>query len=632
MTQLNSTIFLKRLYITRDGDSVYDEAFHRGVNIIRGDNGSGKSTIANFIFYVLGGDFNRWIPEALSCDKVFAEIEFNEITATISRDISDQQRRPMFIYWGDLVSALSSNVEGWKIYQFQRSEKESFSQVLFRALSFPEVKGDAASNITMHQIFRVLYIDQLSAPDSLMRSEQFDAPIVRQAVGDLLFGIYDDILYSSEIKLRALDKQLNALESQYNSTVSVLGKSGIETSFEGVINEIIEKEKLKSKIEKEIETIHSDNISELRIKLDADIEKKQRNLVEKRVEHKSISEDILRLSYEVEDSKLFLESIVNRMFSLEDSITTRRGLGELPITHCPHCLQELDGPKDINICIVCKKQMPGDLGLSQAMRMLQELEHQKNESLSLIKQKIIEIEKFKMLLADTAVSINDLQESINDYFENVQSSRNQYLEELFNSKGRISAELSYLLKHKNSLEILEKLKNNIAELNGEIAKTKSVIKERKYKQIVRKNESDNKIKEFAIKMLKSDIPTEEVFQSANDINIDFEHNTFSVNERNQFSASSIVYLKNTILFSMFFASLDLGYFRYPRFILCDNTEDKGMQEIRSHRFQKNIIEFSEKHDTIFQIIYTTSKINPEYNNEKYCVGKYYTKNNKSLKV
>ncbi|NNU33697.1 AAA family ATPase [Mucilaginibacter sp. S1162] len=44
--------------------TVYDESFHKGVNIIRGENSSGKSTIANFIFYILGGFFNNWTTEA----------------------------------------------------------------------------------------------------------------------------------------------------------------------------------------------------------------------------------------------------------------------------------------------------------------------------------------------------------------------------------------------------------------------------------------------------------------------------------------------------------------------------------------------------------------------------------------
>ena len=58
-----NNIFLNRLQIITDnGEIAFDEPFHKGVNIIRGDNSSGKSTITHFIFYVLGGAFKDFVP------------------------------------------------------------------------------------------------------------------------------------------------------------------------------------------------------------------------------------------------------------------------------------------------------------------------------------------------------------------------------------------------------------------------------------------------------------------------------------------------------------------------------------------------------------------------------------------
>ena len=97
----------------------------------------------------------------------------------------------------------------------------------------------------------------------------------------------------------------------------------------------------------------------------------------------------------------------------------------------------------------------------------------------------------------------------------------------------------------------------------------------------------------------------------------------------------MVILKNAIRFAIFFASLELDFFRYPKFILCDNIEDKGMVDERSKNFQKKIIEISEREifkNIDFQIIFTTSKIAEELNIPKYTVGSFYTSENKTLNI
>ena len=66
---MHNNLFLNRMVIyTNNGKVAYDEIFHKGVNIIRGKNSSGKSTITHFIFYVLGGAFNDWVKEAKQCN------------------------------------------------------------------------------------------------------------------------------------------------------------------------------------------------------------------------------------------------------------------------------------------------------------------------------------------------------------------------------------------------------------------------------------------------------------------------------------------------------------------------------------------------------------------------------------
>ena len=72
--------------------------------------------------------------------------------------------------------------------------------------------------------------------------------------------------------------------------------------------------------------------------------------------------------------------------------------------------------------------------------------------------------------------------------------------------------------------------------------------------------------------------------------------------------------------------------RYPRFILCDNMEDKGIEMVRAQNFQKLLVKYLSSFDmNDYQVIYTTSFIPAELNNNNFTVGEYYTESNPSLK-
>ena len=90
---MQDNLFLNRMLIyTNAGEIAYDEIFHKGVNIIRGDNSSGKSTITHFIFFALGGDFSDFVPEARQCQVVYAEVDMNGAVLTIKRYIEINEK------------------------------------------------------------------------------------------------------------------------------------------------------------------------------------------------------------------------------------------------------------------------------------------------------------------------------------------------------------------------------------------------------------------------------------------------------------------------------------------------------------------------------------------------------------
>lgn len=289
-----NNLFLRRLVIyTNEGNIAYDECFHKGINIICGDNSSGKSTITHFIFFVLGGDFKNFVPEARECQVVFAEIEANGLIFTIKRNIEISQknnsinsRTAMHLFLGDFEESQNppSN-KYWQKYPYNTSlNKKSFSNVLFELLDIPEVKEE--NNISIHQILRLLYIDQESPTGSLFYYEQFDSQSTREAVADLLLGVYNQDLYTHKSDLQNSEKRLEELKREIKVTEKFfpdalyLNKVHIETQIDNNKKQISEINNKIIEIRKGLQVVEFDNKKQLEFqKLQQETIQERENLI-----------------------------------------------------------------------------------------------------------------------------------------------------------------------------------------------------------------------------------------------------------------------------------------------------------------------------------------------------------------
>ncbi len=637
MMQFNPFLKLNKLTIfSKSGKIVYSENFHDGVNIIRGDNGSGKSTIANFIFYVLGGDFKKWTTAALECGDVIAEVLFNSEPITLKRTVSPNGSQPMSIFWGTYSEAIKSTSEGWQVFPYRRDErtgKRSFSNALFLALGFPELRGDVDSNITMHQILRMLYIDQKSLTLDLLMTDNFDSSITRKTIADLLFGVYDDSLYSDEINLRESEKDFDVKKKQFEGIDRIFKSSGTETSPD-TINALIEENGIhianiedylrKLENEQEVEIQTPDNQLKI-LSLKEEIIATRRGL-------SLLQSNISDLEFELFDSSDFIESLEKRAEALSDSVLTRDTFGGLKMNHCPNCLSPLSAPLDEHHCELCKEELPEDKGSSQIKRMQQEIDSQLRESKRLYKTKEHNLLELKSSFPTLEKELRARQSELDELTTTVKSTRVSKIDDLLIRKGELRSKNDYLIKQLKALEQIEVLRKELEGLTGKIAGLKVRIATKKQEQKNKLTGSNRLIQDVALRLLHSDLGNQREFQVGKHIELDFEKNTFSLDGQNNFSESSNVYLKNSVRFASFFASLTKEFFRFPRFILCDNIEDKGMQPARSQSFQKELVAISNASKVRHQIIFATSMVAPELNNSDLCVGDFYTPSNKTLKL
>ncbi|MCC3217170.1 AAA family ATPase [Chryseobacterium sp. X308] len=647
---MQNNLFLKRLVIyTNNGKIAYDEVFHKGVNIICGDNSSGKSTITHFIFFVLGGEFNDFVPEARECQVVYAEIEANGTILTLKRYIEINEktqninsRIAIHIFWGNFEESTNPPPQKyWQKYEYNTTpRKKSFSNVLFEVLNFPEVKEE--NNITMHQILRLLYIDQESPTGSLFYYDEFDKQNKREAVADLLLGIYNQSLYDYKLELYNSEKELEDIKSEIRITKRFF-PDNFSLDIEHLNTQIKNKEIEIYNIQSQIQDIRN-GIRD--IEFDKNTQLEFQKLQDKVIEHRDkvieFKSDIDLLKKEIIDSEYFIEVLDDKYRSLNNSIQTRDFLGGLPLEYCPECLSKLSEHLDETSCKLCKQTTDDKLGINQAKRMQLEIKFQIDESSKLLKIKRDVLTRKEIEYANENVKLSDLQIKVNNSIIDVRPFELEKLDSLNFEKGLAEGEILQFRTMLEQAQIYGKLLEERSLLEAKIRKLGYTIDGIRKSQNKLKKEVIEKIQEEGVYLLNNDLERQRDFKNADseDFIIDFSNNLVYLRSPNsekykmyqKFSASSNFYLKISARFAIFLASLSNAKMRFPRFIFADNMEDKGIEVARAQNLQKILIDRVNSFPVEnFQLIYTTSYITKELKESDYIVGEYHTKDNPSLK-
>lgn len=622
MTPLKPYIIVNRLVVTKNGNPIYDERYHVGVNIIRGKNSSGKSTIADFLFYGLGGDLSQWKEEAKSCDYTYIEVQLNGKNFTFKREISTQSKRGMDIFEGTLEQAQKSSISGWLKYPYQATDnKESYYQAIFKELGLPISKADDSTSITLHQLLRLMYVDQITSLDRLFKFDKFDSASKRKAIGELMLGISDFELYKHRLQAQKHTSLLDLRIKEIKFIHEFLG-ADIQTIAqieEDIENETIEIKNLEAILnnEKNITTNDNEIISKLRIE-----NIKLRNEIGALLEQEST------LNFEIEDSIKFIQSLNYRIAAITESATAIHALSDIGFHYCPSCFQEVE-QKKIGCCL-CGSINDEKNKNEPTFKIRKEIEFQIQESTRIFGKKRIELTEAKLHINQKKVILDTMSRQLHELeqpqskisIENKRTiieigSKTQKIIDLNQSKTKFS-KLNELYISRETLQF------ELNTLNDLISKKEATIEN----EIKRKKRD---ISNFTKEILKADNSHEEIFLNGKNVDFDFTEDRVSIDDRAIFSASSMVYLKNAFRLALLEAACIDQTYLYPRFLLMDNIEDKGMEPDRSHIFQKEIIRVSEKIEIPHQIIFTTSMISPDLDNTKYCIGEKYFDQNKSLK-
>jgi hypothetical protein len=634
-----STLFIERLIILKSDHAVYDEEFHRGINVIRGDHSVGKTTILEMLFYVLGGEIkaNQWLYPADKCDEIFCQLSLNEKQFTIKREIDKGKIPPISIRSGPYQEGDKTSSD-WKTYGPRRSEsgdKMSFSQQVFELLGWDSHKSDDYANLTMHQILRFLYVDQETASTKILRAEDSprgDSEGIRTAISEFLLGLDNLDTHKLRQQLIMAEREYDKIASDLLAMYKVLGGDSsltlntLESMIVANIDEIVQ---LRNKPK---EIIEHDDLDATRAskfnEVDDQIDLFNRKIL-------AFKENLISTNGEIVDCDLYDKSLKFRKKSLLESKASYDAIGLIKYESCPCCLEKITTFED-GECHLCHAPIADSHHANNYMELLTEIDFQINSNNKVLDDYLEHRTGITSALNIANAQLSDLQSELAAVSKIVDLSSHSALED---SKriGYLESENENIKKKIEIISELDKNKAKKVELSAEITDLREKIESARSSSKNRRQKVYGGISENIIPILRKDKrdngkPYEEVFEDSNstDIEIDFAKDRTLIDGRVKFSGSSNYIKKNSFQISALLEAIDDPNYRLPRFLMLDAIENGGMKEFRSHNFQKAMIDcFKGRND--FQLIFCTSMVLEELNNDTTGVGPYYEGNVLNLK-
>jgi len=628
------TLIIERMVIEKDGHAAYDEAFHNGVNVIRGDNSSGKSTILNFVFYGLGGDLQDWSEAALRCSRVYLQVRLNGNVATLARDITDKTRPAMDVFSGEIDDAIVAPASLWMRFGYIRSDKrESFSQILFRLLNMPEVANETSGNITLNQLLRLLYADQLSPVGNLFKSQgAFDDASLRDAVGRLLFGAHSAQFYENEQEIRRLGKELDEATGAYRSLLAVAGEAEKGFTYEWIGIQ-------RSKLEAEAQAIADDLQAAEQQERDQPDQTKttlrgqdtayqevvavQNELGQSQAERDNVTLKIV-------DSDRFISSLQYKLRALRDSSTVADVMGDVRYSECPACHAPTEDVGHEHACYLCKAPYDDGHERGRITGLINETALQLDQSLHLQRnrqEKALALDQRILQLRENWDKARARLDSLRRVATTEQQLR---VRDLNRQAGYVQRALEDLARMEQLARRLGELAERRALLQQQITRLQGDNEALHRQQADRIARASTVVSEEIKTLLINDLRRQDIFENPQRVNFNFRDNAISINEQRYFSASSRAILKSSFTLALLAASTKLEFMRDPRFCMIDTLENMGVEAVRSQNFQKQILRVSQEANVEHQIIFATAMLTPELDAPEFTVGRHYTRDEPSL--
>ncbi|MCE4045160.1 hypothetical protein LXM56_13555 [Lysinibacillus fusiformis] len=614
------------------GDFYYykNTKLSKGVNLLVGDNGNGKSTFTYLLVYGLGLNVEYFsensvepINEIVNDTNNYIElsISVNDRNFVIKRSIGQNVITVFDEYNNDYTSY--SLIRNGYIY---KKEEKTFSDWILSELGIDII--EIAQNNTTHRVnfddlMRYIYYDQSTENRKIInefgiKSNDFfkNSNIMKRSIFEILMSGYNERYYKEYYKLKDLLKEMNA-EKQFYKSIEIL-KNDIVKQLEVSNRENVNEELMEVRNEiKRLESIREEIREEKHFgeEVTARLLYLQKSVV--KLTHK-----INNIEFEINDvqegllkSKRVKDDIERDIQHIDKILFTAKFIDIVSEDECPFCLEQINLEEGKCLCGSDKH-----LDFSRFI-------YSDKEYVDIIKSKIKTLETIK----DTIFSF---QEEYNHLLENLTLSKKEHnicieeiksitkdlgynsnihsIDEITNRIINLKEKKSELVILKEKKQELNKSKIKIESLEDKINISKEALKRlEEEKEIIFQNNLE-KFEEIYSNYLND-------FYKELDINFTVKLDRNYLPVMGEYKHQSFNVLKRLFFYlTLLKLSLDEDYsISYPKFLIIDTLKDEGIEIPHLKKLFTYIDEFK---DSDCQIIITSGYDEFEDNQEEYLIG------------
>lgn len=620
------------------GEIACDLHFKKGLNIISGENSSGKSTILDFLAYTLGAENIKFKTAANKCTYSFVQVNIFNQLITLMREVNQKNQTGLSVFFGSYDESTRSSNQGWMHFPYKNSqEKFSFSKVIFEYLNYP-VPLASDSAITMNQILRVVYADQMYT-HPIFKFEKWDSSEKRAAIRDFIFGIFEDETYDLQIQLKNLKKDIENKNIEYKSIKDLVKRAHGKLSINEIKDSIEVKKKFKAELITQI-TDYENIFNEDKVDIPSQVSQQEylKNELESlNIDIVQIDNQSRSLQYDIVDSENFIKELNQRNTDIQNAKNTQQQIQNFKFKFCPSCYNPIDNIKiEDTCCHLCTKPLSTSLedgieSISALLKMQTEIMFQKDESERLLAKR-------KKMLIELTSSLNEKKARLLDLqveFNSLTSKwHNEFELGLINLHRQVTDIETEIIKSQNLYNLLKEI-DFVGNQKNELILKRNKI-ERRIQSLANSNfhQREKVLAKLNVKLkdlLIQDLARQDEFINPEKVDINFEDNVIFINNVGYFSQSSLVLIRHLFHLALLSVSDKDPTMRFPQLIILDGLNDGGLEAERAYNLQRIILNESQKLNENFQIIAATSEISEELNLSDHIIATFSEKN-RSLKL